>query len=481
MPFEISRIDLGSDEAETDKELRSYFVKTPYYDRALNGSKTIVIGRKGSGKSAIYKMIGEDLAKKGVGVVGITPDYYSWSVLNAYEEAGIPLEAACSNAWKFTLLSAATRHLIDENWIEEDSPIHKLNKKLREAFVKNAEGWFHDLVSWGTQILRTIRTEWVSFNLDGVKEPTPLRAADEMAKVLMSNWPAGRTLRILLDRLDDSWDASERSKNNIIGLLRASNEINNRFGGRIVVSVFLRSDIYDNLVFHDQDKLRQNEQHIFWGSEELKEVICERVRVSLDVQGDTQEVWNELFTEQRYRSKAPAEKYIIDRTFKRPRDIISFVRSAMEVAIEKGRKQILPVDVRAAEERKYSQSKFRDLVIEHSKQFPYVEELVSSFYEKLHKQKKSDLLAQLEEFSQKHGLKITPQALANQLFVWGVIGIRRSGGASTEGRGGGGFYFYYDDPSIRPLAYEDFYIHPSLRKYLVISEKREKKPSESRV
>ncbi len=43
---------------------------------ALSGDKNIIIGRKGSGKSAIFKLIDEELMEKEL-VIKVTPDQYS--------------------------------------------------------------------------------------------------------------------------------------------------------------------------------------------------------------------------------------------------------------------------------------------------------------------------------------------------------------------------------------------------------------------
>lgn len=55
--LELSKIDLGKDEAEQDERLKEYFLKTTSYENALTGKKTIIVGRKGSGKSAIFTLI----------------------------------------------------------------------------------------------------------------------------------------------------------------------------------------------------------------------------------------------------------------------------------------------------------------------------------------------------------------------------------------------------------------------------------------
>lgn len=76
-----------------------------------------------------------------------------------------------------------------------------------------------------------------------------------------------------------------------------------------------------------------------WETDELKEVVAERVRVSLaldDEERDKNKIWQGLFSDKPYRSRATPEKYIINRTFKRPRDVISFVRFSIETAVQNG-------------------------------------------------------------------------------------------------------------------------------------------------
>ncbi len=46
-------ISFGADVAERDKDLLHYFISTKTFDRVNNGEASVVIGPKGSGKSAI--------------------------------------------------------------------------------------------------------------------------------------------------------------------------------------------------------------------------------------------------------------------------------------------------------------------------------------------------------------------------------------------------------------------------------------------
>jgi hypothetical protein len=53
----LDDIDLGGIDAESDHKLDEYFVTTPYVSAALRGGRTLFLGRKGSGKSALFTQL----------------------------------------------------------------------------------------------------------------------------------------------------------------------------------------------------------------------------------------------------------------------------------------------------------------------------------------------------------------------------------------------------------------------------------------
>ena len=474
--YDLTQIDLGKDEAEQDQRLSAYFLKTTTYNNALTGKKTIIIGRKGSGKSAIFTLLKNELATDNTILIPITPDQYSWSALKDYRDTGMLPIQANTNAWKLTLLASIIWKLNEIEGIPSGSKLKKYYQYLKDSYIPGKDNWFNNLVEKVKNFLRGIKTEWISLDWG---QPgtvaTPLRISEEIKSLLLNEWPIGMKARIIIDRLDDSWDGSDDAKNIIIGLLKAANEINSTFNGNIIVTIFIRSDIYDNLYFDDQDKLRQYEEVVSWNSDDLKSVICERVRVSLNLpERSCNIIWSTLFSSSLYRSRSTAEKYIIDRTFKRPRDIISFVRFCIETAIANRHSSIDPSDTQSAEERYYSQSKYKDLIIEYQNQFPFIKDLLDSFSGTLHNKTNDELTSHLTGFIESKKLSITPIQLTRFLFIMGVIGVKRQGRYGINQRGGAHFFYYYDDPSIDPLRDKNYYIHPALRYYLHIIERRER-------
>lgn len=486
--LELSKIDLGKDEAEQDARLKEYFLKTTSYENALTGKKTIVIGRKGSGKSAIFALIQDELKNQGMIVIPITPSEYHWKMLTEYKEQGISPVQSHINVWKMTLLFSTISQLYERGKIPANSQLPKYYKYTKNSeYDISSDNWLENILESSKKFITGIKISGVGVDLKSTPNTTlPTNLISQVTRCLISEWDnyidwdekTAPKVRIVIDRLDDSWDASENSKDLIIGLLKAANDLNRLFSNKILVTTFLRADIYDCLFFDDQDKLRQYEEILIWDNEELRSIICERVKVSLNLQCvNSQEVWKELFSNKSYRSRATAEKYLIDRTFKRPRDIISFVRFAIEYAIENNSTCIETKDTRLAEERKYSQSKYKDLIIEYQKQVPYIKDLLDSFSGCLHKQSKEEMEKLISDFISKKALSTTVNQLISQLFTWGVIGVKRQGGASVNRKGGTHFCYYYEDPSIQPLRFDEYYIHPSLRHFLSISERREKTDS----
>ena len=109
----VGDLEFGGIDAESDFGLDAYFVTTPYVRYALEGRRTQFLGRKGSGKSALFRQIPRLAAQQDANlvVIPLTPDQYAWSALKQYQEQGLLPEHAHTNAWKFTLVVEVTSAL----------------------------------------------------------------------------------------------------------------------------------------------------------------------------------------------------------------------------------------------------------------------------------------------------------------------------------------------------------------------------------
>ena len=81
----LKKIDFGHIAAEADPNLISYFLETDSYKRIFSGERMYVVGRKGTGKSAIYLTI-EKLEDPYLEVSGLTFDDYPWQIHNKIKD-----------------------------------------------------------------------------------------------------------------------------------------------------------------------------------------------------------------------------------------------------------------------------------------------------------------------------------------------------------------------------------------------------------
>jgi hypothetical protein len=235
----LGDIDLGSGDAESDRRLSDYFVKTPYVDSALSIKRSHFLGSKGSGKSALFSQLDRLFSETGhetLIVRKMTPDQYAWNALRQYKEQGLSSEQAHTNAWKFSIAIEAAGSLAvmhDENISSERA---REARKLLASFIhQNYGNADPTLMSTATRLLKGIK----SFNLeafgfgvgleqhDGEQPLTPLVIESLLESISLVTSEIG--LVVTFDKLDDSWDGSEESKFVLIGLLKATKEINDKY------------------------------------------------------------------------------------------------------------------------------------------------------------------------------------------------------------------------------------------------------------
>lgn len=463
----IADLDFGGIDAESDRDLEKYFVDTPHVRYLYSGRRTQLLGRKGSGKSALFTQIPRIASALPTSplTVLLTPNQYAWSALRSYEEQGLTAEQAHTNAWKFTLIVEAVGALAksETDWTgDAKSAIAVLRNFLNDNFGEINPG----LLKSATSIIKGIS----SFNLtafgfgvgiDSGREQQPITPSIiEELSALLSRVVAQRPIIVALDRLDDSWDGSDRARSLLIGLLVAAKDLNDRVGSAVPgegmrIDIFLRSDIYDVLKFDEKDKHRQLEEWIVWTPDLLREMVNRRLPEGLDV--------DDIFEAGDMRGSIPPFNYIVKRTFLRPREVLQFLDEAQRKAAPTAT-EISKDDIRAAEE-KYSKWKVDDLRQEFDKAFPDFGRLLECLRQQVHRYDSiEDLKLMIESRDAELAETHTTQALVERLFEYSVIGIRLANQGSTR--------YKAEDSDLTLPATGAAYVHQSLRKGLAITEAR---------
>jgi hypothetical protein len=175
---------------------------------------------------------------------------------------------------------------------------------------------------------------------------------------------------IIIDRLDEDWiDDKVRYR-----LIRALIETVRDFGKvkciKIVVSI--RLDLLQRVFRLTRDSGFQEEKYdslylkMHWTASHLAELLDSRINYLVKQRYTNQIVTHQDILPKSIQKKAPLE-YILDRTFMRPRDLISFLNCCIQQAVDN---PILTPNIVQRAEHEYSRSRFRSLGDEWFADYP---------------------------------------------------------------------------------------------------------------
>ncbi|MCB0827098.1 MAG: hypothetical protein KDC26_13015 [Armatimonadetes bacterium] len=464
----VKDLDFGTVDAEADKRLAEYFITTPQVDLALSFRSAHFLGRKGSGKSSIFTQLPR-LTKERYGeacnVSLMTPDQYAWGALREYSEQGLLPEQAHANAWKFTIAVDAAAAALDapEENLTEGS--RKALGRIRAFVTSNFGGDAPTPTITAKRLLTGLgafRLEAFGFGVGLERERQEQTLTPQVIDLLLEATKevcSDTGIIVAIDRLDDSWDGSDLAKSLLIGLLKATKEINDKYsdlhGTGIHVVTFLRSDIYQGLQFDDKDKHRAIEEEITWTADLLRDMINARLPDGVAI--------DDVFEEGDMRGSISPFNYIVKRTFLRPREVIQFLQECQK-RTDTSATEISKDAIREAEMR-YSSWKVDDLKQEYRRVFPRFSELLEALRQTQHRYDSvEEFLQLLEQQAAELVQEFGARELMKRLFDASVIGVRLGNAGTAR--------FRCEDSDLLLPTSGSVYIHQGLYRGLNIRETR---------
>ncbi len=484
---------LGKGNAESDQEdFASVFLETPDYRAVADMSRTLVLGGRGSGKSAIFRTLADrrqdstSINGKLQYTIAVSADRTSWPVLEqaVSESKNNPL--LHSRQWEMTLLLLCFNLLVERVDGATRKPlIRNLKKEVRKVtelqeIEISSEGFLSDMFEAAAGILGQIPFTFkvsspmipvtVSATPEEQPKPTPRQREriqgnliDSMYGIVRHLVGDGTSVQILIDQLDDQWQASDEqiaSLRALIASVMRMQDILLRQGLADSVNfvIFLREDLYETLKrrgLDDATKYRRDELHLRWDEEALRMMIDRRIQVA-DLDGYAS--FDDLFTAEKL-NRRPLQHYFFSRVVPRPRDVIQLLVFAIDNALYRNNPHISKQDLLDAEAN-YSGWR-RDVLLEETRYgvAANAEALVSSFISKPDTYSPAELKRHLKEAQDEHSVKATKPKMTELLVEWGFLGAMNSRGVT---------HYVWDLPASRaPRASEGdeeerWVVHPSL-------------------
>jgi hypothetical protein len=390
----LERLNLGDVAAENEiRALRSYFVRTAQFFEAKRANARMVIGRKGSGKTAIFYSVRDAIGpRRSHLVLDLKPEGHQFTKLREFVLSHMSdgyQEHTLAAFWNYILLCELAHKILntEEAWARHDEATRVKLQKLSETYAPHSKSGGGD---FSERLLRKVEQISAAYSaksrtLDGTALTRALFGADirELDDAVADYVEGKESILVLIDNLDKGWPTRGASSEDVLilrTLLEATRKLQRQFDNRRVpfhCLVFLRNDIYEHLIEETPDKGKDTAIILDYDDPEFfKQMVLQRIRSSVTISGSFDQVWATIFPT--HVGTYDAFSYIIDRTLMRPRDLLNFLHRAVEVAINRGHDRVLADDVLKAEAI-YSEDILKSMSFEIRDVFPSVPDPLYGF------------------------------------------------------------------------------------------------------
>lgn len=377
----------GKDRAQEDENLMHYFVKTNKYDEIASGARELVLGRKGAGKSALFRALSEGCKDEIPVQISFDGEDFIY-IQNALKTNNICElvndEFKYSLAWKDFIISeivlATLRHA------------EKLDNDLSAFLAKNGLTTETTWKKFAKSLIKVIKGVQLQENVGKIEldfsglaellEPDKIKINEAINKLIQQN-----RFFVLIDNLDEPWKNTTDMNSWLLGLIYAIRQLKREFRNLKIVA-FLRTDIYD-IISRNTDLFDSKSEitSLTWDDNNyynLKLLVACRIAYYFNkemptTQEDIQVLWDIVFPHAiTYGKHHPnLSDYMINRTFLRPRELLQFCRQILA----EGKAKFLPVEQNAISpaEIQYSQWKLNDVTGEYSKSYANIDKCIETF------------------------------------------------------------------------------------------------------
>lgn len=385
---------LGPPAAERDHDLGEYFFESETFTAIASGQAMILIGNHGSGKSAIFKIVGDREKRTGTAVINISPEEYSYEflekVLRAEIEGAWAKQASYAASWKYVLFVLAMKAATARAPSTKTAAYKAIHAYLLLNFKGEAIGVLDRLVSYMKRFegarLGSYEVKGSARTLQSLYQIEEVSALLESLKDIL----ARQKVYILVDELDRGWDGSEDAKQFVAGLFQAAIQIN-RLTPHLRVYISLRRELYDNIpeIYDDAQKVRDLVREVTWTEDSLRDLVGRRIRrvYRLPPSTGAAEAWNHIFAESLSYRKTGSFKYVADRTLFRPREIIQFCNQC----IEHSEDSLIDYGIIAKAEDEYSLDRLGDISAKFRFEYPGLREVFETFRGRVYSLTRSEL------------------------------------------------------------------------------------------
>lgn len=457
---------LGDIRAETDAQmLKVAFYETPDYRTLIESfDRPIIVGRRGTGKSALSLHLGEYWRKdRRTTVVEIVPQedqvIGTRPLLSIFAKTYNQLKAGSRIAWKYALIMEVALRLIDQQKLRNTGDTRLLAERAAEwrKCGSNPTSRVRELLK-----RRVPAQSSPEETIAGLAQELEIANLQQSLSELLAS--AKQSYVFLIDQLDEGFEADDLGVALVSGFVHAAIDLNFQVP-EINTLVFLRDNIFKAIAKSDPDYSKNIEGRflrLHWDEHQLFDLVCARLKVAFKLEPDgNRKIWNRC-TANELQEQSGFEK-CLQLTLYRPRDLLSLLNEAFYAAQRQNRETLILRDLEATA-KEISETRLDDLHKEYGAIIPILRPLTAAFRDGAPELLYKDVIARIEALLTSQNLDANCQrefAILEHaqegiriLYSVGFLGIRDSASKA--------FVFCHDgrNPSKAFTPTDKLLIHP---------------------
>lgn len=378
---------LGEQTAEHDsKLLLGNFIETPEYRSILETKdSTVVVGRRGTGKSAMFAKLRELWgSQKATHVIAIAPEDFQTinfrTIFKVFNSHYSYVRSVARIVWKYGLVMEMLSHLSKHYKTREQVAGYRTASGHVAQWQANTNDFFSKL---SRKIVPIIRSGKEQEEIIG--EISSMLNLSELENALI-HLLGGSAVHfyILIDRLDEGYENDLAGAAVVSGAIAAVAELN-KCHEHVRPVLFQRDNILRSVQKYDPDYTRNIEGEVItlhWDTYQLQNLVAKRLNAAFSLNlENTQKIWDRCTANEGVGRELQGKdgfKKCLQFTLYRPRDLLSLLNQAFFNAAREERSTIILGDIEKTA-KVISGNRLDDLKKEYSSIIPCLPTATSLF------------------------------------------------------------------------------------------------------
>ena len=363
----LKKVDFGDIDGYGDPNLDQYFLDNDYWNRITDEKTFFVIGKKGTGKSSIYRMIKELSLDKGYIIINKDFGDFPFERLLQLDDEDFAKPNQYQTIWENLVLNIFAKSISDYPVLcDDNNEYFKELDNYAKTCLGNIVEMHKEVVTQTTKTALGLHSKLLDGSHEAEKALSVGSGENNISMInatleaLIINYfltcSEERKIIIQFDRLDDNYNqyqSLEQYYHAIISLFKVAYHLNQEFRAKKIknakIVLYLRSDILKELGKRDAESARWDDFIITinwaivnrddWENAKLLQMINKRITATLKddhINFETIFDTDDINLSTQNGVQKDVFRYIVERTMHRPRDVIQFCKYIQKEVSETG-------------------------------------------------------------------------------------------------------------------------------------------------